>query len=316
MLGLNISSAFDSAVTIYILIPILIIPQLLLSGVVINFDKVNPKVGSPKGIPIMGEMMASRWAFEAFMVTQFKDNPFEKQFYKLDQKEALAKYKKIYYLPALESELSVVINNRSRWRDKSESNPVKQSLDLLHSELKHELSKVGEDRFPYLDKLQIGKFDSAVYHKTSTFLQVLRNYYDIREQNAIKEREAMIGEMIDTPEKLKLFNASRMKYQNENVRDMVESRNEQMRIVLWKGELIQKATPIYFDDHRPANILDFTASFFVPVKYFAGKKYDTFYFNIAVIWFFSVLFYIALYFQWLKKLVNGFEAYRKYRSKD
>jgi ABC-type multidrug transport system ATPase subunit len=316
VLGLNISSAFDSAVTIYILIPILIIPQLLLSGVVINFDKVNPKVGSPKGIPIMGEMMASRWAFEAFMVTQFKDNPFEKQFYKLDQKEALAKYKKIYYLPALESELSVVINNRSRWRDKSESNPVKQSLDLLHSELKHELSKVGEDRFPYLDKLQIGKFDSAVYHKTSTFLQVLRNYYDIREQNAIKEREAMIGEMIDTPEKLKLFNASRMKYQNENVRDMVESRNEQMRIVLWKGELIQKATPIYFDDHRPANILDFTASFFVPVKYFAGKKYDTFYFNIAVIWFFSVLFYIALYFQWLKKLVNGFEAYRKYRSKD
>src|SRR5690606_29374520 len=34
MLGLNISSAFDSAVTIYILIPLLVIPQLLLSGVV------------------------------------------------------------------------------------------------------------------------------------------------------------------------------------------------------------------------------------------------------------------------------------------
>ena len=28
----------------------------------------------------MGEWMASRWAFEAYMVTQFKDNPFEKQF--------------------------------------------------------------------------------------------------------------------------------------------------------------------------------------------------------------------------------------------
>ena len=52
MLGLNISSAFDSAVTIYILIPILIIPQLLLSGVVISFDKFNPKVGTPKGVPM------------------------------------------------------------------------------------------------------------------------------------------------------------------------------------------------------------------------------------------------------------------------
>src|SRR5439155_138231 len=82
VLGLNISSAFDSAVTIYILIPILIIPQLLLSGVVISFDKFNPKVGTPNGIPLLGEMMASRWAFEAYMVTQFKDNPLEKKFYK------------------------------------------------------------------------------------------------------------------------------------------------------------------------------------------------------------------------------------------
>ncbi len=316
VLGLNISSAFDSAVTIYILIPILIIPQLLLSGVVIPFDKFNPKVSSPKGIPIMGEMMASRWAFEAFMVTQFKDNPFERQFYPLDQKEALAKYKKIYYLPALESELSVVINNRNRWRDKSEINPVKQSLDLLHSELQHELLRVGEDRFPYLDKLQIGKFDSVVYHKTDTFLQVLRRYYDIREQNAIKERDDMIKEMTDTPEKLDLFNSNRMKFQNENVRDMVEGKNEQIRIVKWKGELIQKHAPIYFDDHRPANVLDFTANFYVPVKYFASQKFDTFYFNIGVIWFFSIMFYIALYFPLLKKLVNSFEAYRKYKVKD
>src|SRR5690606_9561845 len=54
MLGLNISAAFDSAVTIYILIPVLIIPQLLLSGVVISFDKFNPRVGKPVGIPFAG----------------------------------------------------------------------------------------------------------------------------------------------------------------------------------------------------------------------------------------------------------------------
>ena len=47
----------------------------------------------------MGEAMASRWAFEAFMVTQFKDNPFEKQFYDLEQKRAIAKYKKEFYIP-------------------------------------------------------------------------------------------------------------------------------------------------------------------------------------------------------------------------
>ena len=43
VLGLNISASFNSAVTIYILIPILLIPQILLSGVVVQFA-VNSKL--------------------------------------------------------------------------------------------------------------------------------------------------------------------------------------------------------------------------------------------------------------------------------
>ena len=42
VLGLNISASFNSAVTIYIIIPILLIPQILLSGVVVQFDQLNP----------------------------------------------------------------------------------------------------------------------------------------------------------------------------------------------------------------------------------------------------------------------------------
>jgi ABC-type multidrug transport system ATPase subunit len=38
LLGLNISDTFDTVVTIYILIPFLVIPQLLLSGVIVSFD--------------------------------------------------------------------------------------------------------------------------------------------------------------------------------------------------------------------------------------------------------------------------------------
>ena len=316
VLGLNISSAFDSAVTIYILIPLLIIPQLLLSGVVIDFDKFNPNVGTPKGIPVMGEIMASRWAFEAFMVTQFKDNPYQKQFYKLDQKAALAKYKNLYYIPKLRSHLALVINNQRRWRDKSESNPVKKSLDLLRSEIKQELSSVGENRFPYLEKLQIGKFDSVAYYKTDTFLIKLNKYYTIREHNATEAKDSIIRQLTNTPEKLELFDQSRMRFVNEAVNDWVTNSNDPMRIVEWKGELIQKLSPIYFDDHRPSNPLDFRANFYVPTKYFAGKKFDTLSFNISFIWFITILLYIALYFQLFKKLVNSLETYRKYRGKD
>src|SRR4030095_7027065 len=111
LVGLNISSAFNSAVTIYILIPLLLIPQLILSGVVVKFDKLNPAIGNTATVPVVGDLMASRWAFEAAMVTQFKDNLFEREFYLHDKVMADADYKKIYFIPELETRLQFVLNN-------------------------------------------------------------------------------------------------------------------------------------------------------------------------------------------------------------
>jgi len=314
ILGLNISSAFDSAVTIYILIPVLVIPQLIMSGVVISFDKFNPEVGKPDGIPVLGEMMASRWAFEAFMVTQFKDNPFEKQFYVYDQKEAEAEYKKTYLVPALESKLTYVLNHPADWRNPRNVN-VSGALDLLRNEIAYELDRVGVEKLLDVDLLVTGKFDSTVYNKTKDFLAVLRRYYGIRSANAKKEREELIAGLTNTPEKLKRFEEMHLKYENSSVISMVENSNEINRIVEWRGRMIQKFYPIYFEDHRPRNQFDFQANFFEPTKYFMGRVFDTFYFNLSVIWSMSIILYITLYFDLLKKAVHSLEMWRKYRKK-
>lgn len=315
MLGLNISSAFDSAVTIYILIPILIIPQLLLSGVVISFDKFNPKVTSPKGIPLLGETMASRWAFEAYMVTQFRDNYLEKQFYKIDQQQAMAEYKKLYYIPTLQSKLAGVVNSRSQWRNRNENNPVAKSLELLQSELRHELKQFPENKFPEIDKLVVGKFDSATYVKTNQFLNLLKEYYNVKLTKANKQREDLVAEMTNTPEKLAAYSSMKDRYQNEAVTNLVENNVSTARIVEWQGELLQKIYPIYSEDSRPVNKLDFRAPFYSPVKQFMGVKFNTLYFNIAVIWSMTIVLYITLYFELLKKLVNSVEMWRKYSRK-
>lgn len=317
MLGLNISSAFDSAVTIYILIPILIIPQLLLSGVVISFDKFNPNVSTPRGVPVLGETMASRWAFEAFMVTQFRDNYFEKQFYPVDQRQAIAEYKKLYYIPTLQTKLAEVVNNRSQWRNRNQNNPVAKSLELLQSELRHELRQFpdGDSKFPEIERLVVGKFDSATYVKTNQFLNLLKEYYNVKLTKANREREAMIAEMTNTPEKLAQFNEMKVRYQNEAVSNLVENTTSPVRIVEWKGELLQKIYPIYALDQRPRGKLDFRAAFYSPVKQFLGNRFNTLYFNIAVIWTMTVFLYITLYFELLKKLVNSVEMWRKYSRK-
>ena len=99
MLGLNISSAFNSVVTIYILIPLLIIPQLILSGVVVSFDKLNGTITTRDKVPIIGEVMASRWAFEAMAVDQFVSNDYNKPLYPLERDMANAEYKSVNYIP-------------------------------------------------------------------------------------------------------------------------------------------------------------------------------------------------------------------------
>ncbi|MBS1680429.1 MAG: ATP-binding cassette domain-containing protein [Bacteroidetes bacterium] len=314
MLGLNISSAFDSAVTIYILIPILIIPQLLLSGVVISFDKFNPKVGTPNGIPMLGEMMASRWAFEAYMVTQFKDNPLEKKFYTLDQKRAIADYKRNYYLPELESRLSYVINNPLNWNNDQPNNKVKRYLDLLRNELTHETTIVGKN-MPDLNNLQVGKFDSATYLTANHFLKALREFYSTRSQNVQVEREKLMTSLTDDEAKKVAIEKLKAKYQNEAVTTMVENTQNPVRIVEWEGELVQKIYPIYFNEHRPEHLFDFRDNFYIPVKYFAGQKIDTLYFNLSMIWIMTSLLYVALYYELLKKAVHGFAMHRKYGKK-
>ncbi len=86
-LGLNISSAFRSAVTIYILIPFLIIPQLMLSGHLVKFDELNPMLASRSVVPLAGEVMATRWAFEGLTVHLFQNNAYEKPLYDLKKKK-------------------------------------------------------------------------------------------------------------------------------------------------------------------------------------------------------------------------------------
>jgi ABC-type multidrug transport system ATPase subunit len=311
VLGLNISASFNSAVTIYILIPILVIPQLLLSGVVISFDKFNPKVSKPVGVPAMGEIMASRWAFEAFMVTQFKDNSFQKMFYDFDKTIAVSEYKKVYYIPALESKLAWCLNHRKDWRN-DENEKMVYNLSLLQNEIKNELSLVGHDKLMDVDKLAVGAFDSTVYKNTARFLDVLKQFYNRRQNAADDEKEKLIMSFTNTPEKAAQYEQMKKRFVNASVSDAVKNISTTDRIVEIDGQLVQKIYPIYSDEHKPKHALDFAANLFQPNKHFMGRNFDTLFFNISVIWAMTLFLYIALYFDLLKKIVKLLEGNRKY----
>lgn len=303
LLGLNISSAFNSAVTIYILIPILLIPQLILSGVVVKFDKLNPVIGNTATVPAVGDLMASRWAFEASMVAQYKDNEFEQQFYLYDKIMADADYKKVYYIPELESRLDFVKLNYKNQQPAIQE-VVNKNLKILQNEIRDELELIGKEHFKYLDGLTPGKFDSLTYVEASAFCETLKKFYNNRYSKADKQKDNKINRSTNTAEKEKAFEKERNSYQNEAITELVKNSDELNRIIEKDGKLVQKIYPIY-KDPDPEHMVDFDAQFYMPAKHFLNRNIDTLYFNLGVIWSMTIVLAIALYFELLLKVIDG-----------
>jgi ABC transport system ATP-binding/permease protein len=302
LLGLNISSAFNSAVTIYILIPILLIPQLILSGVVVKFDKLNPVIGNTSTVPLVGDLMASRWAFEAAMVSQYKDNEFEKEFYLYDKVMADADYKKIYLIPELETRLDFV-NLQFENTDPAIRKEVNEELNLLHNAIGREQAIAGT-RFEKLNELAPGKFDSTVYRHSIAFLETLKKFYINRYNKADQQKDAKISKLTNTPEKEKSFEDFRKSYQNEAITELVRNTMETNRVIEKEGKLIQKIYPVY-KDPDPDHIVDFDAQFYMPAKHFLSRNIDTLFFNIGVIWSMTLVLALALYWEILRKIIDA-----------
>ena len=303
LLGLNISSAFNSAVTIYILIPLLLIPQLILSGVVVKFDKLNPTIGNTATVPLVGDIMASRWAFEAAMVTQFKDNRFEREFYLYDKVMADADFMKVYFIPELETRLAYCVNN-FRSGDAAEQERVAANLALLKVEIAEELNDVGHDKFDRINDLHPAKFDSTLYRDLNQFLDKLKNYYVHRYNVADQKKEATVAALTNSPEKSSAFELFREQYHNESITELVKNLSETHRIIEKDGKLIQKIFPIY-KDPEPDHLVDFDAQFYMPSKHFLKSNVDTFWFNNGVIWSMTLFLALTLYFDVLRRIIDG-----------
>ena len=193
MVGLNISSAFNSAVTIYILIPLLLIPQLILSGVVVKFDKLNPAIGNTATVPVVGDVMASRWAFEALMVSQFKDNNYEREFYLYDKIMANSDFKKVYFVPEIETRLQFCINNMKS-EDPAIKTRIAEDFELVRKELQKNLRLLAAF-FRRLDQLSPGKFTPDTYNAMSGFLESLKKFYVKRYNKADQGKGRQDGQI-------------------------------------------------------------------------------------------------------------------------
>ena len=300
MFGLNISSAFNSAVTIYILIPFIIIPQLLLAGVVVKFDKLNPLMAEQGGVPAVGECMASRWAYEALAVNQFKDNKYEKNFYRYDKVVSIASYKTNYWIQKIEEILNRIAAEQS---DASKKDKTIKDLNLVKNELlKEQVFLRNKYKFKDIDKLNPKDFTTDVNKSVRDFLQILREHYVNKSNKYRDEKDLLVQSMIKDSVSQKKYYELQDNYTNEILSTIMKNGNDMgLKCLEVDGKLIQRIDPIYLD---PTDSNIGRAHFLAPTKKFLGHLYPTFWFNLTVIWLMSISLMVMLYFEIFKKVLD------------
>ncbi len=348
-MGLNISSAFNSAVTIYILIPLLMIPQMALGGAMFSFSKLNRLIGSVDKVPVIADMMASRWAYEGLMVYQFKENKFEKQYFDYDQVKSIANFNQDKLIPKLSESIEAIEIVREENEGKNNVDSVNKVVAYELALLKHEIPKENRKILELTDKLR--DFKSGKNGKKINF-DVFYNGFDAlaADDETVKDSlfipEELINalnvktyevekhgyELMDDLEKWKDFYLAvyssanelrenliayqderkpgyyikfRNKYHNEHLDDIVRNIYEKNKILRFNEKLVRQEEPIYLEPDD-SNFIGFRSHFYAPHKYFLGHKFETFWFNIFVIWAMSLLLYIPLYYDHLRRIVEFF----------
>jgi ABC-type multidrug transport system ATPase subunit len=303
MFGLIISSSFNSAITIYIVIPLLIIPMMILSGAMFSFDKLNRNITRVDKVPLIAEIIPTRWTYEALMVSQFKDNRYstleynakKETFYSIQKKISQADFNNVYRLPELTKVLqNVFLDYKNPKADRSET---LNNLKLIKNETARIAAFSNLPAFRYNDFLEPYKFTPEIADSLSAYIKRARMYFT-----------EMSNSASDLKDKFYNLNEERLRrlekrYYNYKLEEIVTKYYEPDKILRYKNSFIQNTHPVYLDPEKKG-FLSFRTHFFAPSKNVFGVRVDTFVFNISIIFAGIMFLYIILYYDLIAGLVK------------
>lgn len=250
--------------------------------------------------------MASRWAYEALAVTQFKENSFNSIFYDYEKNKSYATWKKDAWIKTLGSKLDYVKLNldNPEYKDKTI-----QALSILKNELSKELNFVSSPAEiancnDCIESLELSRFNESVYVEINRYLdEVLKPHYRSIVESNRKRLNSKVTDIMKTHGK-DIFLKEKDENSNDRLKDFVLNKLETSSLVVKDNRLIQKKDLIYLD---PYNKGFFDAHFYAPQKNILGKFVSTFWANIGVIWLMVIVLTVMLFSDALKKVINFIE---------
>ena len=271
--GLLLSQCLSSIVAIYISIPMLLIPQILLCGLVVSFSDLTPK-STTGNVPLVGNLIPSRWAYEALAVSSFTDNAYEKEFFEVDRQKYENQFYNMGYLYELQSQLQTL-------RDEQKSH---KPVDPNHIE-------VIRDNLP-----RVTAFCGIQPYQGAYDYQSLYNYMQEAEKNLTKrsnklalERDAIMSKLLRTAGKDGVLQLKRDNY-NLKLEDCVVGADQHSMVDVIDNCIVPRTGLIFLTPFTSCG----NAPFYSSEKVVGSWHIKTLWFNISIMLLMSILCIVLL----------------------
>lgn len=289
ILGLLLSSSFKTIVTIYIIIPLIVIPQMILGGAMFKFENLNKSIGGGYHIPLVSNLMVSKWAYEGIMVAQFSQNKYEKEVFEFEQLLSDYNYRTSYLYPYLTDVLNDQLTGKI-----TEKNTCS---DTVFNTLKFEATK------PLAKSMLTYNLNDKSIGNALKFIEDLTELYQDKQNELSRLKD---DKVIALNKKLGANSLMDMKrgFQNDAVADIVQNSTTKKKYFVENSRVYQNYDHVFLRDHLDPAFEANGSFMFVPVKSFIGNQLSTFWFNIIIIWIFNIFLFVALYFDMLKRVMS------------
>ena len=277
LVGLLLSQCLSSIVAIYISIPILLIPQILLCGLVVSFSDLTPK-STTGNVPVIGDLIPSRWAYEALAVTSFTDNAYKAPFFELDKKKYENQYYNMGFLDELQSQLETMKDEEKRGKEVNPSH-----METIRMNLPELTDYCGMDAY---------KGDYS-YESLRQYMKEAERILSKRSNETTLKADRLMAEMVREQGKDAVLELKREHY-NLNLEDCVIGANQKRMLDVIDNHIVARTGIIYLTPKSKVG----RAPFYSSEKILGSWHIKTLWYNLGILLMMSIVIAIFLFVDW------------------
>jgi hypothetical protein len=296
LLGLNVSSAFKTAVAIYILIPLLLIPQILLCGVVIKFNDLKSARAGDNYVPVMGDLMASRWGLEALIVEQFGSNRYQRLFFAPDREISRAEFIANDLIPEVQAKLDFLFL-KTELAEKEALR--KRYARIVRHEIRYLEARTGNPSGLDDSRLALENLNRPRAAEITAYLQKTAQLAGDKKARALKQKQRTAEGLVSRYGQQGMEEFKRRHF-NSGIANLGYNREELDTLRLSGERLVQLSDPVYQRAESPWGRAVFLGS----EKRIWSLTFGTYFFNLAALWVMTAVLAAALHFRLLKRLLE------------